>query len=296
MIALDLDRTTLREDGTIPERVAVALNEAGRMGAMTVVATGRTFDALPASLSSLEYVKYYICSNGAAVFGSKKYDKDAEVSTVMNRTAPEKPRREDVEMLYEKCLDPTAVETMVGYVKEKGYMFESFTDGHAYIGRDFYELVDAGLLMYRSREYVVNTRTPVDDIFEFTLGHKERIENLNVFFPSQKEKDAFRPLLAAIPNATLTSSVPSNYELGGEGVSKGAALEFLMDLEGITASELLAAGDSPNDITMLKLAGCPVAVANAEEPVKEAACYIAPSNEEGGIADAVQKYVLQDRL
>ena len=273
MIALDLDRTTLKEDGSIPERTVRALNRAGEKGAQIVIATGRVLDALPASLSELEYVNYYICSNGAAVF----------------RTGGAAP-----ELLYEKCLEPEAVETMTAYVRDAGLMFESFTGGHAYIGRDYYDLVDRGLLMYRSRDYVISTRTPVDDIFAFTIDHKDRIENLNVFFPTQEEKQSFRPLLASIPDSTLTSSVPSNYELGGQGVSKGAALMFLMDREGIGRDSLMAAGDSPNDISMLKLAGISIAVSNAEESVKEVSTCVVSSNAEGGVGEAVERFVLDD--
>lgn len=273
MIALDLDRTTLAENGTIPERTVRALNKAGEMGVETVIATGRVLDALPKSLSELDHVKYYICSNGASIFEIKG-------------------ARSKVDLLYEKCLVPEAVEAMVGYVKEKRYMFEAFTAGKAYIGRDYYDLVDKGKLLYRSREYVTTTRNPVEDIFDFTLKHKERIENMNVFFPTQDEKEAFRPLLASIPDSTLTSSIPENYELGGMGVSKGAALEYLMEREGVKADELLAAGDSPNDISMLKLAGISVAVANAEDSVKEVSTYIAQSNEEAGVGQAVEKFVL----
>ena len=271
MIALDLDRTTLKEDGTIPAKTVDALNAAGELGVQTVIATGRVLGALPESLGLLDHISYYICSNGAAVF-----------------TACERP-----ELIREKCLEPEAVEKMTRLVKDAGLMFESFTGGIAYIGKDYYDMVDKGLVMYRGRDYVISTRTPVDDIFRFTLDHKENIENLNVFFRTQDEKEQFRPLLEAIPDATLTSSVPSNYELGGVGVSKGAALRYIMDRENITPEGLMAAGDSPNDITMLRLAGVSVAVSNAEESVKQVCTCIAPSNEEAGVGWAVEKYVLE---
>lgn len=269
MIAIDLDRTTLKDTKNMSEANIAALEEAGKAGVIVVIATGRVYDALPPVVHELSSVKYFICSNGASVFDAVTH-----------------------EILYEKCLKPYAVEEMSEYVKSKGYMYESFTDGHAYIGRDYFDKVDRGELMYRTREYVVTTRTPVDDIFDFTLMHKDRIENLNVFFPTQKEKAEAAPILAAIPDSVLTSSLPSNYELEGEGVSKGAALSFLMDMEQMTGRNLIAVGDSPNDISMLKLSGTPVAVENAEKSVKEAACYIAPSCYDDGVADAIQKFVL----
>lgn len=270
MIAIDLDRTTLDAKGKMTDETFEALEEAGRQGVSVVIATGRVLDALPEVVNRLSSVKYYICSNGASVFDAKTK-----------------------EILFGKCLDPAAVEMAVELVKPKNYMFESFTKGYAYIDRKYYEEVETGDLMYRTREYVLSTRNPVDDIFSFTLEHKNSIENLNVFFPTQEEKALFRDQLAAIPNAVLTSSFPSNYELEGEGVSKGAALSFLMDREGIGSESLMAAGDSPNDISMLELAGLSVAVENAEDPVKKASIYIAPPNTENGVAHAIRKYVLK---
>lgn len=269
IIAVDLDRTALNNESRLTERTIKAFQDASAKGAAIVIDTGRTFDALPEQVHGLGCIRYFICSNGATVY-------DAETE----------------ELLMEKCLDPSAVETMTGLVREKNYMFESFTAGRAYIGRDYYDMVCSGGLDYRGRKYVAETRTPVDDIFSFTLDHKDRIENLNVFFDSPEKKEEFRPLLEAIPDARLTSSLPSNYELGGRDVSKGAALRYLMELLGVDRSEVLAAGDSPNDIAMLEAAGVSVAVGNAELEVKEAASYIAPSNDEDGVAEAVERFVL----
>ena len=60
----------------------------------------------------------------------------------------------------------------------------------------------------------------------------------------------------------------------------------------IKQSEMMAIGDSPNDMAMLLASGMPVAVGNAEDEVKAIAEYIAPSNDEDGVADAVEKFVL----
>ena len=54
----------------------------------------------------------------------------------------------------------------------------------------------------------------------------------------------------------------------------------------------MAVGDSPNDMAMLSVAGMPVAVGNAKPEVKEIAKYVAPSNNDDGVADAVNRFVL----
>ncbi|MBR3147569.1 MAG: HAD family hydrolase [Eubacterium sp.] len=271
MIAVDLDRTALNNESRLTERTVDAFQNAADKGVTVVIDTGRTFAALPKQVNGMGSVRYFICSNGATIY-------DAYTG----------------ELLMEKCLDPSAVEKMTELVREKNYMFESFTAGKAYIGQDYYDMVCNGTLDYRGRQYVAETRTPVEDIFSFTLDHRDRIENLNVFFDTPEQKEEFRPALEAIPDARLTSSLPSNYELGGCGVSKGAALEYLMDMLGIDRSELLTAGDSPNDIAMLELAGISVAVDNAEPEVKKAALYTFPSNDEDGVAQAIEQLVLAD--
>ena len=83
MIALDLDRTTLKDHRTMTDVTIDALERAGRLGVDIVIATGRVFDALPDVVHALSCVKYFICSNGATVFDAKTH-----------------------EIIYEKCLEP----------------------------------------------------------------------------------------------------------------------------------------------------------------------------------------------
>ena len=63
-------------------------------------------------------------------------------------------------------------------------------------------------------------------------------------------------------------------------------------LLGIERSEMLAAGDSPNDMAMMKAAGVAVAVGNAKPEVKAVADFIAPDHDQDGVAAAVERYVL----
>ncbi|MHB8106153.1 MAG: Cof-type HAD-IIB family hydrolase [Candidatus Cryosericum sp.] len=75
------------------------------------------------------------------------------------------------------------------------------------------------------------------------------------------------------------------------GVSKGLALAIVSSFLGVQPEHVMAIGDSPIDISMLAVAGVPVAVQNAWPEVKERARYIAPSNEEDGVAVAVTEFV-----
>jgi len=91
---------------------------------------------------------------------------------------------------------------------------------------------------------------------------------------------------------TVTSSGPDLVEILAAGVDKGSAIRMLAEHLGIAPHETVALGDGENDIPALQAAGLGIAMANALDAVKRAAAVIAPSNEEDGWADAVERYVL----
>ena len=71
LLALDLDGTTLRPDGTLGERTARAIYRAAAAGIEVVPATGRAFSTLPREIREMECIHYAITSNGAAVCRTK---------------------------------------------------------------------------------------------------------------------------------------------------------------------------------------------------------------------------------
>lgn len=80
--------------------------------------------------------------------------------------------------------------------------------------------------------------------------------------------------------------------MNAQGVDKGKALIWLGKHLGIRKEEIMAFGDSSNDLKMMKGVGIGVAMANAREDVKEAADYITASNDEDGVAHFIEECVL----
>src|SRR5699024_9567724 len=89
----------------------------------------------------------------------------------------------------------------------------------------------------------------------------------------------------------LTNSMPYNVEINPAGVNKAAALEKVCDWMGITMNNVMAAGDSLNDIKMIEQAGTGVAMGNAQEAIKKVADYVTDSNNQDGVANAIQRFV-----
>lgn len=87
-------------------------------------------------------------------------------------------------------------------------------------------------------------------------------------------------------------SEPYFLELVPKGIDKAQSLSVLLKEIGMTKDEMIAIGDGFNDLSMIKYAGLGIAMENAQDIVKENADFITLSNEEDGVAYAVEKFFL----
>lgn len=90
----------------------------------------------------------------------------------------------------------------------------------------------------------------------------------------------------------VTNSSLTNLEVNAVGVNKARAIEKVCGLLGLTMNQVMALGDSLNDLAMIKEAGIGVAMGNAQPIVKEAADWVTVTNEESGVAEAIKKWCL----
>lgn len=269
MVALDLDGTTLNSARELTERTAEAFRRAAELGVHIVVSTGRPFTSLPDNVKCIPSIEYAITSNGAHI---------NLLSTG--------------ESVYDSYLSAEAIERIAELAEKLDVQIEIFFDGQAYMDEDFYNYVKEFGCEYRSAEYLLWSRKPLKNIVEVMKSNSDRIENVNFSFRTTDLLDAARADIESIPKATITTSFPNNLEIGGPGTSKRAALEELTAMLGIDRSELMCCGDAPNDIAMIEYAGLGVAVANAWGGTLDHADYVTASNDDDGVAKAIEKFVL----
>lgn len=139
------------------------------------------------------------------------------------------------------------------------------------------------------------------------------VEETDIFTLLSKEQDGTEKILCIGDQAELqttmaelrllygdklhfTSSRADFFDMVHPEVNKGNALKALAEQWGINRDEVMAVGDSLNDLEMLQYAGVGVAVANAHPAVKKAADYITDSNREDGVAKAIQRFVLDPEI
>ena len=270
MVALDLDGTTLNDYGEISGRTRAAFARAMEQGVHIVICTGRTFQSLPRELLEIPGLEYVVTSNGAKIT-----------------------RLADRETIYENNIGGDAVSQIVKLLKPAGYSLEVFLKGGAYIAKEEYEEYQTIGSTYRDIGYVLSTRTPVADFFDFIHENREHIENINISFPKMEDRALLMDLLAPVENVTLTSSFIHNIEVGGATTSKAEALRHLMGELGLTARQLMAAGDSLNDLAMIQLAAIGVVMGNASEEMKVHGDYVTDTNGEDGVAKAIERFVIK---
>ncbi len=269
LVALDLDGTTLNKDGVLSDRTKNALRKTMEKGVHVVIATGRCYSAIPSEIKEMDGIEYLVTSNGGL--------------TVNNQNG---------ETIAKECIDEAEIVNIIRVLESMPHMIEIFVDGKAYMEKTIYEGIIKGEITYRHSEYIAKTRMPIENVLNFARRNSDAIENINVFFKNLEDKAEAKPILDAIPNVTITTSLINNWEIGGKNTSKAAALKVLMEKLNISKDEVMACGDNSNDYEMLKMAGIKVAMDNGNEEIMKVAKFVVSSNEFDGVAEAIGRFVL----
>jgi len=256
LIATDLDGTLLRDDGRISPRSRDAIRAAERAGLNVVFVTARP----PRDVRDLAHKAgldgIAVCSNGAIL-----YDVVADRFLHHERLAA------DLALELIEALRTKAPE--IAFATEHGHKFG-------------YEPHFPQLF-----EDTVHHHAPrVDHAHRLC---EEELTKLLVHHPGHGPASLAELVRREADNrATVTHSGGPFIEIGAPGVSKASGLRILCGQLGVSADQVIAFGDMPNDLPMLRFAGRAIAVANAHPDVLAAAHEITASNEEDGVARAIE--------
>ncbi|MEU6090937.1 Cof-type HAD-IIB family hydrolase [Streptomyces sp. NPDC047085] len=263
LVATDLDGTLLHSDGSLSERTRAALTAASKAGIRIAFVTGRPPRCVPTLLETIGR-HHIIAANGAAL-----YAPDAttiHISPIRSDAATELvPRLRDAVPGV-----PFAVEYETVYGHEPDYPNWSFGT----FGTEPVELIDSveDLLAPAPGRHVLKL-----------LAHHPTLP-LDVFHEQARRS-------AGNSAETTHSTGLSLVEFSAPGVTKAATLLAWSSRLGITADEIAAFGDMPNDLPMLKAVGTSYAMANAHPDVLRTARGRTASNDEDGVAQALERFV-----
>lgn len=275
MLALDLDGTSV-EGGQLPnERVRAAVTEAQARGLHVVLATGRPYLSAERYAEAFDLRSPLICFQGALV-----KEMEGQRATLYSEPMPPEPLAEVIALAEAHALPGGRKAELTIYSEERIYY------SHTARPESFYNLwfgIPAGS--------VPNLRAAVDEMHAHGL-----VPLKGLFIGERDDNDA---LVAALSDrfAGRLGVVRSHelfVEVTAPTASKGAALAFLAGRLGIPREEVIAVGDSGNDVSMVRWAGLGVAVANATADVHAVADWVAPPVSEDGVVDVIERFLLNN--
>ena len=267
LIALDMDGTTFNSRKEITNRTRRTIAEAVERGIQVFPATGRPKSYLPQEIMSIPGVHYASTSNGASIID-------------MNKEEP----------LYEDLIPAERMPDIIRRIKDLPVIIELFYKGACYCDRSTLPVIEQIL---QERPSVQNEQAPEiyeDGIFDRLLQDPFPVEKVHLIFSDLKIRKEIMDFYQKENILDVTSAFAENLELTSKTATKSNALLRLAGILGISQEETMAIGDSFNDLDMLGAAGTSVAMGNAEPEIKETADLITKTNDEDGVAWAIEKY------
>ncbi|MET0740868.1 MAG: HAD family hydrolase [Candidatus Nanopelagicales bacterium] len=258
LVATDLDGTVVRSDGTISARVVAALNAVEDAGIDLVVVTGRPPRWMRAVVEATGHRGLAICANGALV-----YDLQEEQVMFVDALPPS-----SVPAIIERVRGVLpgaafALETTGGFVHEVGYE-PRWDIGTRRVEGDLLGSLPAGAQIVK-------------------LLVRDEISRGDAMLAM------VAPLLGGLAEATHSNPADCLLEISALGISKATTLARLCASRGITARQVVAFGDQPNDLAMLRWAGRAYAMGNAHPDVLAAIPRRTGTVDEDGVAVVLER-------
>ncbi len=272
LIAFDLDGTLLDDHKEIPEANVSALAAAAEKGILIVPASGRIYRYMPEPVRSLPSARYFITTNGGAVC-------DAQAGCVIY----------SAQIPLERALQ------VFDHMKALDVLYDCYADNTRYTERSFAAKADDyftdPLMNAMLHSYILKTRQETDDLRAFVTARNGPVQKMQMYFRDREERLRQLKLLPELfSDLAISTSLPNNIEINSSDATKGKALAALCKYLGIHREETMAFGDGLNDLDMMQFAGISVAMDNADPLIKESASYVTASNNEAGIAKALEHF------
>lgn len=270
MVGLDLDGTLLNSEKKLTEYTKRIIQKALEQGCVVLVSTGRPITAVPKEVISIPGMQYAVTTNGAQVLDLKSG-----------------------KALFTNLIPIDVSKKVLEIFADYDALYEIFVDGRGYAKAECMERLSHYFEKPSSREYMRTTRTPVESVEETLAKFDESLEKIHAIFHDMNERKEAIGRLLQIPEIVVASSAPTDVEINRKGTDKGMGLLRLGEMLGIQREEIMACGDEMNDYKMLQTVGFAVAMGNGVSEIKEIADYITDTNDNDGVAKAIEKFVLK---
>lgn len=264
-----MDGTLLNSNNEISEKNLQSIKKATEKGVQVAVSTGRLFVSANYYADLLGVKTPIIASNGA-------YIRDKNTDKVIHKNI----------LGYDNC-------KKVLKVIKKYDMYPHFNSYNGIFteklvnSSKFYSKMNETLPEDRRIKIEVSSNWP--EVFE---KYGDEILKCIIVDKDYEKLKLAKDELLKIEDLEVVSSFENNIEVMAKGVSKGKAVEILANHYKLNREEVMCIGDSENDLSMIKFAGFGVAMGNGNDLVKDNADYITSTNDQSGVGEAIEKFIL----
>ena len=275
LVCIDVDGTLLNHKHKITKRTKEIILKAHKLGVHIVISTGRMYTDAEYYSNLIGVKSAVIASNGAFI---KEKDKE--------------------KIIYQDVLgDNLSIELLELFRKHniKPYFC---TPHKYYYGNIMFKFFYVGTKIVGIRSNEID----MEYIFSWNqwqkVLHKEKdnIVKSEIIYKDAALIYELRNELNNISQLEIVDSSRYNIEITRKGVSKGKAVEMLASFYNLKREEIITIGDSENDVSMIEYAGLGIAMGNASDKVKQKADYITDSNDNEGVANAINKFILDNKF
>lgn len=261
----DLDGTLLNDKGCLTNETIAAVHQVIKAGRKVILATGRSHLFVKDIAFRLGVVYPIISCNGGLIVDIGQGD-----------------------VLFSKSIDDDSVLKLAEYCLHHHYDTLVYSHDHIY-----YSGNSKRISQYQryNTEVKASFQIPLE---EMRVGNLPRgkVVKFFVWGIDRTLADQFERDMNGKKQLAMVSSARGALDIMAKDISKGNGLTILGEKIGIDFARTMVFGDNFNDISMLRLAGYPIAVGNAEAEVKAVARYVTGANDENGVAEALRKYIL----
>jgi HAD-superfamily hydrolase, subfamily IIB len=267
-----MDGTLLDSKKRISEDNLRSLMELKQKGVSIILASGRLDLMIKTYIKQLELKGDIISCNGGLI-------RNIETG----------------EILYSSVIEHDMARKIIQYAQEKNINYLIYTPDFVYSNQN-----NPRSLEYENnnKRHAQDLRIPLIYVNEEIMKNLDTLKILKVLYicDSQKEVEDIQSELSSFQELEVVSSAEGLLDIMRAGTTKGKALKYLAERQKVSLEEVIAFGDNYNDIEMLGCVGMPIAMENSVDPVKLAARFITKSNEESGIAYAIDNFLQDEKL
>ena len=289
LVAIDLDGTLLNSYGEVSNKNKESLKKAIEKGTEIVLASGRPIMSVKNLANEIGCNKYMICGNGAITYDIQKE-----------------------EIIYNRFLEKAKVLQLIKICEENSIFYNVYTKDTILTKNLNYNILFYNQENANKPENKKTNISIVENIYEYIKNREEEdylkitvCDNDKVIFGSIIRKlrmikdvdvlDVAHMSRKMIKDGTEKVLMEYYYtEVTNTNVDKWQAIENLIEKLQIKREEVIAIGDNINDAEMVKNAGLGIMMQNSAPYIKEMADVVVSDNDNDGVAEAIEKYILTE--